>query len=87
MMKQGEVCSIPPLYSRCFEGFILFCVLCFEFTVHLLTVICREIYTPMMLGCMFALDREFFFKIGTFDTQMEIWGAENLEISFRVILP
>ena len=54
---------------------------------HLLTVICREIYTPMMLGCMFALDREFFFKIGTFDTQMEIWGAENLEISFRVILP
>ena len=38
-----------------------------------------------MLGCMFALDRDFFFKIGTFDTQMEIWGAENLEISFRVI--
>ena len=44
----------------------------------------RELYTPMMLGCMFALERQFFFDIGTFDMQMEIWGAENLEISFRV---
>ena len=44
----------------------------------------RELYTPIMLGCMFALERRFFFEIGTFDEQMEIWGAENFEISFRV---
>lgn len=37
-----------------------------------------------MLGCMFALERQFFFEIGTFDVQMEIWGAENFEMSFRV---
>jgi len=33
---------------------------------------------------MFALERQFFFEIGTFDVQMEIWGAENFEMSFRV---
>lgn len=37
-----------------------------------------------MIGCAFSIDREFFFEIGAFDEKMDIWGAENVEISFRV---
>ena len=30
------------------------------------------------------MDREYFFEIGAYDPGMDIWGAENLEMSFRV---
>ena len=30
------------------------------------------------------MDREYFFEIGAYDSGMDIWGAENLEMSFRV---
>lgn len=40
--------------------------------------------TPMMIGCAFSVDRDFFYEIGSYDEGMDIWGAENLEISFRV---
>lgn len=42
------------------------------------------IRTPTHVGCAFSIDREFFFEIGTFDEQMQIWGSENVELSFRV---
>lgn len=40
--------------------------------------------TPTMIGCAFAIDREFFYEIGAFDDGMKIWGSENMELSLRV---
>lgn len=40
--------------------------------------------TPTHIGCAFSVDREFFFEIGSFDQNMDIWGSENLEIAIRV---
>ena len=40
--------------------------------------------TPVMIGGIFAVDKKYFMDLGGFDAGMEIWGGENLELSFRV---
>lgn len=60
-----------------------FCFSLLAFT-PILALIVPPRRSPTFAGGLFAISRSYFQHIGSYDDQMEIWGGENVEMSFRV---
>ncbi|UYV67386.1 GALNT11 [Cordylochernes scorpioides] len=51
---------------------------------HILVVV--DDRSATMAGGLFAIARQYFTHLGEYDPGMHIWGGENLELSFRVVV-
>ena len=40
--------------------------------------------SPVMPGGLFAMRKDFFFKLGMYDPEIKYYGAEHVELSFKV---
>ncbi|XP_050669507.1 putative polypeptide N-acetylgalactosaminyltransferase 9 [Leptidea sinapis] len=47
------------------------------------THLSAPVKTPTISGGLYAINMEFFARLGYYDDDFDIWGAENLELSFK----
>lgn len=40
-------------------------------------------FSPTLVGCAIAVQRQYFLDIGGFDEGLKVWGGENIELGFR----
>ena len=41
---------------------------------------------PTHAGGLFAINRAYFLELGAYDPGLLVWGGENFELSFKVML-
>lgn len=73
--SKGQLCKELPFIPICLDHFYYWCKWMF------FSVLYR---TPAFAGGLFSISKDYFYHIGSYDEEMEIWGGENIEMSFRV---